>query len=171
MHKDSSLAELSLCLPVPFLSFLQCLATILWFVFLFVFVMLLDSCFLLCCLSLPMPSPFPIGGMSAKHLQKIVFKLPCHSTVMCLRISTIPSSLISMLLHLIAAVSPTHHQRLLCCILLPTAAAKTPTTFILFFLSTMWTALPIHDSTHSAHPPFKHIINIKFYSTGNIRYT
>ena len=100
--------------------------------FLFVFVMLLDSSFFLCCISvffckwsiqsLPMTSPFPIGGMSAKHLQKIVFKLPCHSTV------------ISKLLHLIAAVSPTHHPRLLCCILIPTAAAKNPTTFILFFL-------------------------------------
>ena len=135
--------------------------------------MFLDSCFFLCCISvffyrwsiqsLPMTSPFPIGGMSAKHLQKIVFKLPCHSTVMCLRISTVPSSLISKLLNLIAAVSPTHHLRLLCCILIPTAAAKTPTTFILFFLSTMWTALPIHDSTHSAYPPFKLIFNTNFY--------
>ena len=95
--------------------------------------MLLDSCFLLCCLSLPMPSPFPIGGMSAKHLQKIVFKLPCHSTVMCLRISTVPSSLISKLLHLIAAVSPTHHPRLLCCILIPTAAAKKSYNVLLVF--------------------------------------
>ena len=133
--------------------------------------MLLDSCFLLCCLSLPMPSPCPIGGLSTKHLQKRVFKLPCHSTVMCLRISTVPSSLISKLLHLIAAVSPTHHPRLLCCILIPTVAAKKPTTFILFFLSTKWTALPIHDSTHSSHPPFKLIFNINFYSTGNILYT
>ena len=30
-----------------------------------------------------MTFPFPIGGMSAKHLQKIVSKLPCHSTVVC----------------------------------------------------------------------------------------
>ena len=88
-------------------------------------------------------------------------------SMQCARTSTVPSSLISKLLNLIAAVSPTHHLRLLCCILIPTAAAKTPTTLLLFFLSTMWTALPIHDSTHSEHPPFKLIFNTKFYKKKN----
>ena len=30
-----------------------------------------------------MTFPFCIGGMSAKHLQKILSTLPCHSTVLC----------------------------------------------------------------------------------------
>ena len=30
--------------------------------------------------------PFSIGGMSAKHVQKILSTLPCHSTVFCFHV-------------------------------------------------------------------------------------
>ena len=59
----------------------------------FVFVLVFNACFLLCCISfffckgniqfLPMTILFPIGGMSAKHLQKMVYKLPAYHPVMC----------------------------------------------------------------------------------------
>ena len=54
------------------------------------------------------------------------------------------------------AVSPTSLPPLLCYILTPPAAANTSTTFFLLLLSIMWTALPIHDTIHSANLPLPH---------------